>query len=70
MKRIEYWNVRKGVKYGIMNAMSKLNSYNEKEMYLTKLCGNGTNYSNFKFYYNERWDIKVRLFPDSSYDMI
>lgn len=69
MKRSMYWSARKGMKVMMIAEMDKM-SYNEKEMYLTKLCGNGTNYDNFKFYYNERWDIKVRLFPDGSYDMI
>ena len=70
MNRIEWWNARKGMKHAIMNNMAKLNSYNEKDTYLTRICGDSTNYTNFKFYYNEKWDIKIRLFPDSSYDMI
>ena len=69
MKKSIYWATRKGMKVMMINEMSKMN-YNEKELYLTKLCGKGTDYNKFKFYYNEKWDIKIRLFHDSSYDMI
>ena len=70
MKRSEFWNVRKGVKYSIMNAMNKLNTYDEKESYLRRWDSNPSDYNDFKFYYNEKWDIKIRLFKDSTYDLI
>lgn len=70
MNRNEWWRIRKGVKFGIINDMAKLNSYNKKESYLKKYDCNPSEYDGFKLYYNERWDIKIRLFPDSSYDMI
>lgn len=69
MKKSIYWATRKGMKVMMINEMSKMN-YNEKEVYLTKLCGKGTDYNKFKFYYNEKWDIKIRLFKDSTYDLI
>lgn len=69
MNRSNYWATRKGIKFMMIAEMDKM-SYNEKEMYLTKLCGKGTDYNKFKFYYNEKWDIKIRLFKNSTYDLI
>lgn len=70
MEKKEYWRIRKGVKFGIMNDMAKLNSYNEKESYLRRYDSDPTEYNDFKYYYNERWNLKIRLFLDSTYDII
>ena len=70
MKRSNYWASRKGVKYAIISAMAKLNSYHKKESYLRRYDSDPTDYNDFKYYYNERWDIKIRLFLDSTYEMI
>ena len=69
MKKSEFWASRKGFKMMLMGELNK-KDYNGKLEYLERLCGNGTNYDGFKFYYNEKWDIKIRVFHDSSYDMI
>ena len=70
MNKSEYWRIRKGIKYAIMHDMAKLNSYHKKESYLRRWDSNPSEYDGFKFYYNEKWDIKIRLFKDSTYDLI
>lgn len=70
MNRSEYWTTRKGIKYGIINAMSKLNNYNEKESYLKRYDSDPSEFKGIKRFYNEEWDIIIDLYPDSSYSMI
>lgn len=70
MKKSEYWRIRKGIKYGIINAMSKLNNYEEKDSYLRRWDSNPSEFKGIKRFYNEEWDIIIDLYQDSSYSMI